>query len=239
MTRSSGGLGSSEVSPLLVLLHGGVVKSLVLESGEAWLDSVSLSHLEVLSEVLVSAPPVGVDHRDSLVPSNLMEVRVSHVVLLSIGWESSVGVRAVVVLVNLSDVPLPLGDHTLLLLLGQQEEHKRLVKVPDQENVDNSDSVLVGQGGNLPESVAEWVLEESRDVLEGSPFLGHVSWLLGSGNELGEIAVSLLGEGSANHVSSLVHVWVTVHETFNTSQSLPEVGLRVLPIVQILGHIYY
>ena len=52
---------------------------------------MSLSHVEVLSEVLVSAPPVGVDHADSLISSNLMEVGVSNVVLLSIRWESSVG----------------------------------------------------------------------------------------------------------------------------------------------------
>ena len=89
----------------------------MLESGEAWLDSVFLSHVEVLSEVLVSAPPVGVDHADSLVSSNLMEVRVSDIVLLSIGWESSVGVRAIVVLVNLSNMPFPLGNHTFFLLL--------------------------------------------------------------------------------------------------------------------------
>ena len=145
----------------MVLLHGGVVESLVLESREAWLDSVSLSHLEVLSEVLVSAPPVGVDHGDSLVPSNLMEVGVSNVVLLSIGWESSVGVRAIVVLVNLSNMPLPLSNHTFFLLLGEQVKDERLIKVPDQENVDNSDSVLVSERGNFPEGVAEWVLEES------------------------------------------------------------------------------
>ena len=85
---------------------------------------MSLSHVEVLSEVLVSAPPVGVDHADSLIPSNLMEVGVSHVVLLSVRWESSIGVRGIVMLVHLSDVPLPLGDHALLLLLGQEIGHE-------------------------------------------------------------------------------------------------------------------
>ena len=61
--------------------------------------------------------------------------------------------------------------------------------------------------------------------------MSHVSWLLGSVDELGEITVGLLSEGSANHVSSLVHVWVTIHESLNTCESLPEVGLRVLPVV--------
>ena len=94
----------------------------MIESRECWFDIVSLSHFEVLSEVLVSAPPVSVDHADSLVSSNLMEVRVSNVVLLSIRWHSSVGMRGIVVLVDLSDVPLPLGNHAFFLLLGEQVE---------------------------------------------------------------------------------------------------------------------
>ena len=117
--RSSGLLRSSEGGPFGVLLHGGFVECLVLETREGWLDSILLSHVEVLSEVLVSAPPVGVDHGDSLVSSDLMEVGVSNVVLLSISWESSVGVRAIVMLVSLSDGPLELGNHTFFLLLGQ------------------------------------------------------------------------------------------------------------------------
>ena len=141
---------------------------------------MSLSHVEVLSEVLVSAPPVGVDHRDSLISSNLMEVGVSHVVLLSIRWESSVGMWGVVVLVDFSDVPLPLSDHALLLLLGQKIKHEGLVQMPDQENVDNSNSVLVSESSNFPEGVTEWILEESSNIFKGSPFLCHISWLCSS-----------------------------------------------------------
>ena len=99
-------------------------------------------------------------------------------------------------LVDFSDVPLPLGDHTLLLLLSQKIKHKGLVQVPDQEDVDNSNSVLVSQSSNFPEGVTEWVLEESGKVFECSPFLGHVSWLLGLSNELGVITISLLGQSS-------------------------------------------
>jgi hypothetical protein len=61
---------------------------------------VSLSHIEVLSEVLVSAPPIGPNHTDSLVSSNLMEVRVSNIVLLSIDWHSSIFVTCTVHFVN-------------------------------------------------------------------------------------------------------------------------------------------
>jgi|TARA_B110000238_G_scaffold158604_1_gene171880 hypothetical protein len=68
--------------------------------------------------------------------------------------------------------------------------------MPDEENVDNSNSVLVSQSSNFPEGITEWVLEESGDVLECSPFLSHVSWLLGFSDELSEITIGLLGEGS-------------------------------------------
>lgn len=193
---SSGLLRGSEGSPLGVLLESFFVEWLVVESGHGWLDAVSLSHVEVLSEVLVSAPPVGVDHRDSLISSNLMEVGVSNVVLLSIGWESSIGMWGVVVLVDFSDVPLPLGDHALLLLLSQKIKHEGLVQVPDQEYVDNSDSILVSKSSNFPEGVTEWVLEESSEVFECSPFLCHVSWLLGLSNELSVITIGLLSQGS-------------------------------------------
>ena len=71
-----------------------------------------------------------------------------------------------------------------------------MIKMPDEENVDNSNSVLVSQSSNFPEGITEWVLEESGDVLECSPFLSHVSWLLGPSDELSEITIGLLGEGS-------------------------------------------
>ena len=193
---SSGLLRGSEVGPLGVLLESFFIEWLVVEAGHRWLNAVSFSHVEVLSEVLISAPPVGVDHADSLISSNLMEVGVSNVVLLSISWESSIGVWGVIVLVDLSDVPLPLSDHTLFLLLGQKVKNEGLVQMPNQEDVDNSNSVLVCKGSNFPEGVTEWILEEPSEVLEGSPFLGHVSWLLGLGNELSVITIGLLGQGS-------------------------------------------
>ncbi len=92
----------------------------MVEAADGWGDVVSLSHLEVLSEVLVSAPPVSVDHGDSLVSSNLMEVGISHVVFLVISWHSSIRVWGVVMLVDLSNVPLPLGDHRFLLFLSDE-----------------------------------------------------------------------------------------------------------------------
>ncbi len=75
---------------------------------------MSLSHLEVLSEVLVSAPPVGPDHVESFVSSDLMEVRISHVILLPVNGEPSVSVGEAVTLVCLSDSVSIVLDHSFL-----------------------------------------------------------------------------------------------------------------------------
>ena len=242
---------SSEGGPLGVSLLSLGVEIVVVEAREGWGDAVSLSHVEVLSEVLVSAPPVGVDHGDLLIFPNLMEVRISNVVLLSISWESSILVIGVVISVGLTNVPFPVGDHTLLLLLGEEIENERLVEVEDQQDPENSDSILIGQVGDLPEGVAEWVLEESGNVFEGSPFLGHISSLLGLSNHFAEITVCFFGECSerqkqlkfrnqmqqkyidlpSNHVSSLHHVWVAVEESLDTGQSLSEIRFWVFAIV--------
>lgn len=100
---------------LQVLLSGVGVDLLVVESVEGWLDTVLLSHFEVLSEVLVSAPPVGPDHVQPLVSSDLMEVRVSHIVLLSINWESSVGVSGIVHFVGFTNSVSPVEDQSFLV----------------------------------------------------------------------------------------------------------------------------
>jgi hypothetical protein len=76
---------------------------------------VSLSHFEILSEILVSAPPVGPYHVQSLVSSGLMEVRVSHIILLSVDWESSISVTSSVLLICLSESVSPVLNHLFLL----------------------------------------------------------------------------------------------------------------------------
>ena len=96
----------------------------MIKSGHRWLHVVPFSHVEVLSEYLISAPPVGVDHRDSLVFELLMEVRVSQVILVSMSWEPSIRCRVAVMLVILTDVPSPISDHILFLGFGQKIKHK-------------------------------------------------------------------------------------------------------------------
>lgn len=113
--RSKSCLRVSDLGQLQVLFGYILVDLLVVEAREGRSDSVSLSHFEILSEVLVSAPPVGPDHAQALVPSGLMEVGISHIVLLPVHWESSVSVPRSVLLVCLSESVSPVLDHLFLL----------------------------------------------------------------------------------------------------------------------------
>ena len=110
----------------MVLLDGLIVEAFVIETTDGWGNIVSLSHIEVLSEHLVSAPPVSVDHGGLLVSSNLVEVGISHVVLLSISWHSKL-IWCTVVLVHFTSVPQVFINHVLLLILGQKVKSEGLV----------------------------------------------------------------------------------------------------------------
>ena len=102
----------------LPVLSGSLfVDGLVLEAGKSRLDVVPLAELEVLAEVLVTAPPVEVDHVQTLVTSGLMEVRVTNVVLDTVVWESTISSPLSVHLVDLADSPSPMVDHAFLLVL--------------------------------------------------------------------------------------------------------------------------
>ena len=75
---------------------------------------MTLSHFEVLSEVLIAAPPVGPDHIETLVTAGLMEVGVADVVLLSVDGESAISVRGSVLLANFSKSVAPVLEHAFL-----------------------------------------------------------------------------------------------------------------------------
>lgn len=115
---TEGGVGS-------VLLGDLVVDLFVVETGEGRTDVVLLSHLEVLSEVLVSAPPVEVDHAERLVSADLMEVGVPDVVLLAVGRHSSVAHGHAVSSVHLSCAIVPVLKHRLFLVLHQEVKCER------------------------------------------------------------------------------------------------------------------
>ena len=105
----------SDGSELSILLCSIFVDLLMVEPGFRGFNSMSFSHFEILSEVLFSAPPVQVDHRNTFVSSHLMEVGVSHVVLLPVSWESSISMGWSVGLVSFSNHVSPVGNHKFLL----------------------------------------------------------------------------------------------------------------------------
>ena len=56
-------------------------------------------------------------HTESFVSANLMEVRVSHVVLFTVSRETAVTGSQLVLLVGLSYVPSPVFNHLFFLVL--------------------------------------------------------------------------------------------------------------------------
>lgn len=68
--------------------------------------------------------------------------------------------------------------------------------MPYKKAVNESDSVLSMQRFNFPVNITVWILEESGNVLECSPFLCHVSGLPCGLHELGKITISFLGQSS-------------------------------------------
>ena len=168
----------------------------MVESSLRWSDAMLLSHLEVLTEVLVTTPPVEVDHTESLVSSGLMEVRVSHVVLDTVHWESTVSVTHGVPLVSLTNSVSPVLDHSLLSGLLANVEEEGAEQVESNQEVHDSESVLSVEWFHLPVNVSGWVFVETGDVLVGSPSLSIVSWLVHVINELGEVSVGLFGQST-------------------------------------------
>ena len=83
-----------------------------------------------------------------------------------------------------------------LTVLNHDPEEERLVEVEDQQDPEETDAVLLVEGLNFPVEVTKRIFEESSDILESSPFLCHIARLSCGNNELSEITVSLLCEGS-------------------------------------------
>ena len=181
---------------LEVLGRGLLEDGLVGEAGKSGLDVILLAHLEVLAEVLVTAPPVEVDHAEPLVATNLVEVGVPDVVLDPVGGQPAVTVLHTVSLVGLTDAVAPVLNHLLLLVLDHNVEEERAPAVEDDHAPHEADAVLSEERVHLPVEVADGVLYEPGDVLEGPPALGLVTRLLGAVNELSEIAISVLGKSS-------------------------------------------
>ena len=181
---------------LEVLGSGLLEDGLVGEARQSGLDVVLLAHLEVLAEVLVTAPPVEVDHAEPLVTADLMEVGVPDIVLDPVGGETTVTVLQAVSLVSLTDAVAPVLDHLLLLILDHDIEEEGTPAVEDNHAPHETHAVLSKERVHLPVDVADGILNEPGNVLEGPPALSFISRLLSAVNELAEIAISVLGKSS-------------------------------------------
>ena len=108
-------IGKIWSSSFTFLLPNIGVDLLVIESGESRSGSVTLSHLEVLYEVFIAAPPVGRDHIQTLVTACLIEDGVADVVLHSVDWKSAVSVRGAALLDDLTESVPPVLQNAFLL----------------------------------------------------------------------------------------------------------------------------
>ena len=154
-----------------------------------------LAHLEIFAEVLVTTPPVKMNHGDSLVPQTLMEVRVPDVVLFTVSGHTTISDSKRVFAVGLSQMPSPVLDHLLLLVLDHNIEEERLVQMEGKGHPHETDSVGLVERVHLPVGVGERVLEETGDVLERSPLLGLITGFLRVSDKLHEVTVSFLLQG--------------------------------------------
>ena len=73
------------------------------------------------------APPVGVDHVETLASPDLMEVGVAHVVLDAVGWEPSITMASSVCLVGLANSVSPVLNHMFFLVFDHHPEEEGLV----------------------------------------------------------------------------------------------------------------
>ena len=196
-----------------------------------------LAHFEVLAEVLVTAPPVQVDHAETLVAPDLMEVRVPNVVLDAIGWESSVAVESTVSLVRLTNPVTPVVNHPLLLVLDHSVEKEAAPEMEDDHAPEESHAVLPMEWLCFPVDIAQGVLEEASNVFERSPSLGIVTRLFSVVDKFEKVAISILGQGSSDHISALIDVRHAIHKALDTSETLTHDRFGVVSVVEVLSHL--
>ena len=212
----------SHLADFSVGRHSSLVDRLVVEVFEGGADVVLLSHLKVLSEVLVSAPPVGPHGDASLVLGHLMEVRVPQVDFVPVHRELfAVSGEPLAVLHHASSdhEMLPEGVLTRLAVVESEEA---CVELSHEQHPDHTNTVLVDEALQFPVAVSEGVLKEPGDVLERSPLLSIISRLLCLLNPFCDVAVGGLQQGSVDHLSPLVDVGDAVLKGLDSCYLLPK-----------------
>ena len=191
--------GSTHLRNLEVLGSSLLEDALVGKSRQGRSDVVLLAHLEVLAEVLVTAPPVEMDHADTLITAHLMEVGVPDIVLDPVDRESAIAVQASVSRVGLTDAITPVLNHLLLLVLDHHIEEEAAPQVEHNHAPHESHTILHVEGLSFPVGITDGVLEETGNVFESSPSLSIISRFLGVVDKLAEVAISVLSQRSIYH----------------------------------------
>ena len=179
---------------LKVLAGGFLEDGLVGEARQSRSHIILPAHLKVLAEVLVTAPPVQVDHSQSLVSPHLMEVRVSDIVLNTVDWESSVSVAHSMEAIGLSDSVPPVLNQSLLSVLLSDVKEERAEEMESNQEVENSEPILSVEWIKLPVYIAKWIFVEARNVFGNSISLSIISWFVHVLHKFGEVSISLLGQ---------------------------------------------
>jgi len=84
----------------------------------------------------------------------------------------------------------------LLTVFDCHPDYERWIKMEDEKDPNISNSILFDKRLQLPVDITEWVFVKSSNILEGSPFLGHISWFSCGHNELCEITISFFSKSS-------------------------------------------
>ena len=70
----------------------------------------------------------------------------------------------------------------------------------DDHTPHKTNAVLSVEGLRFPVEIADWVFEETGNVLERSPSLGIITRFLGVVHELEEVTISVFGQSSMQRV---------------------------------------
>ena len=168
-----------ELLPLLIkvssFLHKVIIMLIIRKACKRWLDSVLLSHLKVLSKVLISRPPWKMHLRRLLISSHLMKVRIAHIIFLHILRHSILNRDSCKHIWKSSCCSSIILDHFSLLATALYNKHQSIVHMVEKYEINNANSILLKERLCFPISISKRIAMESNDVFECSPPLSVIS----------------------------------------------------------------
>lgn len=168
-----------ELLPLLIkvssFLHKVLIMLIIRKACKRWLDSVLLSHLKVLSKVLISWPPWKMHLRRLLISSHLMKVRIPHIIFLHILRHSILSWDPCIQIWKSPCSSSIILDHFSLLATTLYNKHQSIVHMIEKYEINNANSILLKEWLCFPISISKRITIESNYVFECSPPLSVIS----------------------------------------------------------------